>query len=305
MNDAIYKIIRSEMLTPPARVNAVMEEIERRHAGRIEAFVYYGSSLRELDNPEKMLDFYVLVDSYRRTHKNIFRAMLNKLIPPAVYYLEHVGEDSVVSTCKYSILSLSEFEKKCDKEALLSQVWGRFSQPCILLNPRNEAAQERVFQARVKAVEYMASQTAPLLMGKASAADFWGRGFYESYRTEIRPESSVGRSAEIVARFQERYNTLTTALYGEPDKKGIYTLPQDDLSHCKRKWFLRRLIGKPVAAIRIVNSAATFDGGLDYILRKVKNHSGVTLKPTPFQQKHPVLCSPVLGWKLWRMGAFK
>jgi len=155
MNDAIYNIISRETLNPPARVSAVMDAIKLRHEGRIEAFIYYGSSLRELDNPDKMLDFYVLVDSYRKTHRNGLRAMLNKLIPPAVYYLEHMDEDGVLSTCKYSILSLSEFEKKCGKAALLSQVWGRFSQPCILLSPRSDAAQNRVFKARTRAVEYM------------------------------------------------------------------------------------------------------------------------------------------------------
>lgn len=307
MHDPIYHIIRSEVLEPPSRITQVMNAIKQRHKGRIEAFIYYGSSLRELDNPEKMLDFYVLVDSYRMTHKNMFRATLNTLIPPAVYYLEHQGEDGILSTCKYSILSLDAFEKKCGKAALLSQVWGRFSQPCILLDPRNEAAQDRIFKARVTAVKYMASQTAPLFTDKTkvTAAQFWGRGFYESYRTEIRPESSVDRSAEIVAKFETRYNAIMAALYGSPDASGLYALPNGNKSACKRKWFLRRLVGKPVAAIRIINSAATFDGGLDYILRKVRNHSGVSLEPTKFQRKHPVLCSPVLGWKLWRMGAFR
>ncbi len=304
MNTAIYDIISSETLDPPARVTAVIDIIKTRHADRIEAFIYYGSSLRELDNPEKMLDFYVLVDSYRKTHKNPIRAVLNKLIPPAVYYLEHTNEGNIVSTCKYSILSLSDFEKKCGKAALLSQVWGRFSQPCILLGARNTTARDRIFKARVKAVEYMAAQTAPLIEAKTRAADFWGRGFYESYRTEIRPESSVGRAAEIVAKFETRYNALTAALYGAPDENGFFDIPQSNHGACRRKWWLRRCIGKPVAAIRIINSAATFDGGLDYILRKVKNHSGVSLHPTKFQRKHPVICSPILAWKLWRMGAF-
>ena len=304
MSDAILNIIQSEVMEPPARVTALMDIIKARHQGRIEAFIYYGSSLREIDNTDKMLDFYVLVDSYRKTHKNPIRAILNKLIPPAVYYLEHMGKDNTLSTCKYSILSLGEFEKKCGKAALLSQVWGRFSQPCILLGARTDNVQNRIFEARMKAVKYMAAQTAPLIDTPVGAADFWGRGFYESYRTEIRPESSVGRSAELVAKYQTRYTDLTTALYGPPDENGLYTLPKGNKAACQRKWFWRRCVGKPVAAIRILNSAATFDGGLDYVLRKVKNHSGVSLTPTKFQRKHPVICSPVLAWKLWRMGAF-
>lgn len=301
----VLDIIKSETLDPPARVTEVMNIIRERHAGRVQAMVYYGSSLRELDNPEKMLDFYVLVDSYRKTHGTGIRALLNKLIPPAVYYVEHRAKDGSLSTCKYSILSLSEFEKRCTGRALLSQVWGRFSQPCAVLWSQNQAVLDRVWAARVNAVETMAQVTAPLLDGSATSSEFWGRGFYESYRTELRPESSTGRSEEIVARFAERYEAITTSLYGAPNTDRVYDLPSDQEKLAKTLWFLRRCLGKPAAAIRILNSAATFDGGLDYVSRKVENHSGVKLDPTPAQRRHPVLFSPVLFWKLWRQGAFR
>jgi len=127
---SVLDIIKTETLDPPARVTDVMTLIRGRHTDRVQAMVYYGSSLRELDNPEKMLDFYVLVDSYRKTHGAGPRAFINRFIPPAVYYVEHPSDDGTISTCKYSILSLSEFEKRCSSRAFLSQVWGRFSQPC-------------------------------------------------------------------------------------------------------------------------------------------------------------------------------
>lgn len=301
----VLDIIKGETLDPPKRVTDVMTLIRERHADRVQAMVYYGSSLRELDNPEKMLDFYVLVDSYRKTHGTGLRALINRFIPPAVYYLEQTSDDGIISTCKYSILSLSEFEKRCSKRAFLSQVWGRFSQPCAVLWAKNDDIINRVWAARVVAIETMAGETVPLLAGSATASELWGRGFYESYRTELRPESSTGRSEEIVERFKERYGDITTALYGNPDANGTYTLPTDGLSRTKRRWFGRRLRGKPAAALRILLSAATFDGGIDYIARKVENHSGVKLAPTPAQRKHPVLHSPFLFWKIWRKGAFK
>jgi len=213
----VLDIIKGETLEPPQRVTDVMDIIRERHADRVQAMVYYGSSLRELDNPDKMLDFYVLVDSYRKTHGMRLRAVLNRYIPPAVYYVEHRSEDGTLSTCKYSILSLSEFEKRCSTRAFLSQVWGRFSQPCVVLWSKNKTVLERVWNARVVAVETMAGQTAPLLNGSATAPELWGRGFYESYRTELRPESSTGRSEEIVARFAERYIAITTGLYGRAE----------------------------------------------------------------------------------------
>lgn len=303
MPDTLADILREEVMDVPPRVSEVCDLIEAAHAGRVQAFIYYGSSLRELDNPEKMLDFYVLVDSYRKTHRNPIRAFLNAIIPPAVYYLEHTHANGVVSTCKYSILSLKAFVRRSTKSALLSQVWGRFSQPCILLRPKSDVIKERVIAGREAAIRHIASETIPLLAETTSPADLWGRAFYESYRTELRPESSVERATEIVKRYEDRYRRITEILY--QSDRGVIYLPKDRKSGAKFRWFLRRLIGKPASAIRVVNSAATFDGGLDYVLRKLKNHSGVDYEPTPFEQKHFILMSPVLGWKLWRLGAFR
>lgn len=303
--DALLDLIKSEQLDPPARVHAVMNAIRTRHAGRVLGFVYYGSSLRDLDDADKMLDFYVLVDSYRKTHGSSlsgrWRALTNRLIPPAVYYLEQ-ETDGVLSTCKYSIITLDEFERRCG-DSFLSQVWGRFSQPCALLDASDPTIENRILQARAQAVRKLASETAPLFNAPATAPEFWGRAFYESYRTELRPESDDGRAREIVARYQDRYDTVSTALFGDP-VKGRYAVQSYQGDGSSRRWFFRRLIGRPVAAIRVLNSAATFDGGIDYVLRKIERHSGVSIEVTDAQRKHPVLWSPVLGWKLWRRGAF-
>ena len=304
MSESIKEILAEENVTPNARVTSVCEAIAARHPDRVQAFMYYGSSLRDLDNAEKMLDFYVVVDSYRKTHKNPLRALLNRLIPPAVYYYEQEDENGVLSTCKYSIISIAEFEKRCGAHALLSMVWGRLCQPSVMLFPKDELTAQRLMASRETAVNHMAAQITPLIKEPVTSTQFWAKGFYESYRTELRPESNESRAAEIVARYGERYEKLTTALYGPPDKNGFYILPETPSGPTKTKWFLRRLLGKPMTAIRVINSAATFEGGLDYVLRKLKNHSGVTIDPTPFQRKHPVICSPVLGWKLWRKGAF-
>jgi len=292
---------------PNDRVTRVCDDIKSRHENRVLAFVYYGSSLREMNNPEKMLDFYVIVDSYRKTHKNPIRIVLNAMIPPAVYYHEMRHPDNTLTTCKYSIVSIKAFERRSSSSALLSTVWGRFSQPCVLLFAKDEAIHERLMRARATAVQHIAKQTLPLFEKPADTQTFWARAFRESYRTELRPESSESRSKEIVARYQERYDALMVAFFGN-SQNGVYKLPVSSGSKqmmCRFKWFLRRLLGKPMTAIRLVNNGATFDGGLDYVLRKLKNHSGVTLDPTPAQRKHPILWSPVLGWKLWRKGAFK
>ena len=301
MSDPLLDLIRSEQLDPPDRVHSVMDTIRDRHPGRVLGFVYYGSSLRDLDDPDKMLDFYVLVDSYVATHGRGWRALTNRLIPPAVYYLEQ-ETDGVLSTCKYSIITLDEFERRC-RDGFLSQIWGRFSQPCALLGARDDTVADRIVMARADAVRKLARETAPLFDAPASANTFWGRAFFESYRTELRPESNDGRAREIVARYGARYEAVSQALFG-PDDDGLYAVQAYSGEGSWFRWFLRRMLGRPIAALRILNSAATFSGGLDYVLRKVERHSGVSLDVTDAQRRHPVLWSPVLGWKLWRKGAF-
>lgn len=308
MSDPIIDILEREQFTPSARVKAVCDDISARHDGRVLVFIYYGSSLRDMDDPEKMLDFYVIVDSYRKTHKNPIRAALNAFIPPAVYYHEMMHTDDVMTTCKYSIMSIKAFENRCSPRALLSMTWGRFSQPCIVLFPASDDVKSRIFSARASAIRHMAAQTAPLLDSPAASTPFWARGFRESYRTELRPESSEGRSIEIVEKYAARYANILDVLYGLPNESGQYILPKTSAAQrfrCRLKWAARRALGKPLGGIRVLNSAATFDGGLDYVLRKLSRHSGVTIDVSPSQRRHPLLWSPVLAWKLYRKGAFR
>ena len=215
--------------------------------------------------------------------------------------MENTNGDGSLSNCKYSIISFKSFEKRCAGGSFLSVVWGRFSQPCVLLFPVTDDVKTRVQSARARGILHVAAQTSPLFSGKINPIKFWSRGFMESYKTELRPESSEARSKEIVARYEDRYTALSDIIFGTS------TLPSNAVSAflCKTKWIGRRVWGKPVAAIRILSSAVTFDGGLDYVLHKLKNHSGVTIPVTDGQRRHPILWSPVLAWRLYRKGAFK
>lgn len=314
----ISTVLAQETAIASPRLEQTCTDIAAAHnqgsKNHVLGFLYYGSSLRDVDDASKMLDFYVIIDSYKTVHKGRpVRQFINRMIPPVVYYYERedINEDgqSTLTTCKYSLISLPEFERRCTRSAMLSVIWGRFSQPSLLYFPLTETIKSRILTARANAVLHLARSTEGLFNTPADncltdAVSFWGRGFRESYRTELRPESSEGRSKEIVVKYEQRYTQLMNIIYGPPNADGHYALPAASKPQAQRQWWRRRLIGKPITGLRVLCNAMTFDGGLDYVLRKVERHSGVTIEPTPFQQKHPVLCSPILGWKLWRKGAF-
>ncbi len=73
----------------------------------------------------------------------------------------------------------------------------------------------------------------------------------------------------------------------------------------RRRWRMRRLLGKSLHVLRLMKAAYTFTDGLDYILWKIEKHSGVRATPTPWQRRHPLMAAPALAWRLYRRGAFR
>jgi hypothetical protein len=60
-----------------------------------------------------------------------------------------------------------------------------------------------------------------------------------------------------------------------------------------------------LSSLRILKAALTFDGALDYLLWKIKRHSGVYIEPTALQSRYPLIFAWPLLFRLWRKGAFR
>jgi len=81
--------LRAELERPaPADAGLISNEILRRHGGGVAAVVYYGSCLRKATTEGGVLDFYVLVDSYRSVYDKRRLVWANALLAPNVFYLE-------------------------------------------------------------------------------------------------------------------------------------------------------------------------------------------------------------------------
>ena len=299
---------REQSATPPPRATAMADAIRAKHGQTVQAFVFYGSGLREADNLEKMLDYYVLTQSYSDVHGKGPKAFASFLLPPSVHFLESTDPHGQPMSSKYSIVSLPAFERRVSGHAREPMIWARFSQPCLIMACTDEDLRQRLLSNLAKAVMHFADQAAPLMAGKMTPRAFWARALAESYRTELRAERPLERAREIVDRYGKRYDALGQALFGPADADGMITVPAASgfaRQATRLKWATRRWVGKPATALRVLKAAFTFDGGLDYVLHKLKSHSDVEINVTPHQRRHPILWSPVLAWKLWRRGAFR
>jgi hypothetical protein len=185
------------------------------------------------------------------------------------------------------------------READNVSLWARFSQPSRLVWARDPTLAQTLASACAEAVLTMLGNTLPLLPTDASAEAIWRRAFEETYRAELRSEGT-GRAAELVAADAERYRSVTAL--------ARRAIPEDVLATaglCAAAWRRRRRTSKLLNLARLVKAAFTFEGALDYVLWKVKRHSGVALPVTEWQRRHPLLSAPLLAWRLYRRGAFR
>ncbi|MFZ5677706.1 MAG: hypothetical protein ACOZAM_32490 [Pseudomonadota bacterium] len=271
-----------------ADVRAMADHVLSRHRGAA-AILAYGSCLRGVGTDESLIDFYLLLDSDADVSANPVSRLGARLVPPNVYYAETI-HDGRILRCKYAVLTLPLFARRMRPETKNPYFWARFAQPAALVYASNGASRTRVIEAISQAVVTMyraALATAP--QGSA-AADIWRRGFEETYRTELRPESG-GRAGELVAANAVFYEQAA-GLIGRPKVPPV-------------SWQMRRWQGKALSMARLAKAAFTFEGGASYAAWKIERHSGRKIELSPWQRRHPVLAGLMLLPKLLWRGALK
>lgn len=314
--ESLRAIVAAELRQPvPAAVLAMRDEIRRRHPCGIEAMLFYGSCLRRGEPVEGVLDFYLLVDDYRRFYGRAKPALANAVLPPNVFYAECRWND-VTLRAKYAVVSSRQFAKGTSRRSLLSALWARFAQPARLVMAIDEAAAAAVERALAEAVVALVEAALPLLPERFDTATLWQSAFRATYGAELRSEGPE-RAGELYAADRARYDAVTphalgelaeAAGYGQAEAGGgrfVVALPARLRRRGLWRWRLRRPLGKLLNLLRLIKGGFTFSGGLDYILWKVERHSGVQVTVSPWQRRHPVLGAPAIAWRLYRRGGFR
>jgi hypothetical protein len=281
------------------------EELRTRYGAATAGVVFYGSCLRQSTDVGLMLDFYVLVDSYRRAVGHPISAAFAALLPPNVYYHEMPFEGRTVRA-KVAVIAVSQFLHGTGPETFASSLWARFSQPALILYARNSELHRRLVNALAAAVQTTIESVLPLMETRFTAREVWLRALAESYGAELRPEQDAKR-AELVEAELPRYDRVTTAVLGAPDADGRHVrgTPDSDRAAAAQAWRLRRIQGKTLNALRLVKAAFTFQGGLDYAVWKIERHSGVKIELTPSERKRPLMTGARLFLQTLKRGGIR
>lgn len=293
---------------------ALRDALLSQYGESVDAMLFYGSCLRSGDALDGLVDLYLVVNSYRRAFPGMLHALFNSLLPPNVYFLEIEVNGNPVRT-KYAVISTQDLERGTSPSWFHSYLWGRFSQPCGVLYSRDRESGRRVQHALAQAIVTFLIRVLPALPERLDTAAIWQQGLALCYRAELRTEKPE-RAIHLYRSWKDHYRSVTPlAMDGLPfavqteqaGERIFYRVQIPELARTAARlgWLLRRLQGKILSILRLMKSAFTFQGGMDYIAWKLERHTGVPVEVTPRMRRHPLLYSWGLVWRLYRRGVFR
>lgn len=290
----------------------LLEKIRRKHGSALLAILVYGSWLR--GKRDTMLDFYVLVEDYHSLDA-AWQGWMCTLLPPNVYHIHDKTGDSGTNNpamrAKYALLTLRRFRHAMQHD-FHSYFWARFAQPCEVLYVRDDATQTVLTEAFNSASRNFVRRVLPAMGDLFSSGELWTRGLSLTYQCELRTESS--KRGESIYDYNPAYfDSVTNAFARDnpnlsgPEPEQLFRNQSSGFSRrlSSLSWWLRRIQGKLLSALRLFKAAFTFNEPLEYLLWKIERHSGIYIKPSPRQLRHPLIFSWPLIWKLYRRGAFR
>jgi hypothetical protein len=249
----------SEAVDP--RVSEMAAVIAAEYGDAARAVLFYGSCLRSRELDGLMLDFYVIVSSYRDAYRRRWLATANRLIPPNVFPFEHRG-----LAAKYAVLSEDDFLRLNGPETLSVSVWARFAQPSRLVWFADEAAAELCTRAVARAAPTLIDAARPMIAGDRldDSLQLWREAFALTYRAELRAERG-SRASSVVDADPERYRRFTgpalaAACAGRLLPDGAVQLEpatEGQRGRAVALWARRRRAGKALTVIRLTKASAT------------------------------------------------
>ena len=283
-------LVAAELAEPVDRhVTAMAAALAAQYPGAARAVLFYGSCLREKQLDGLMLDFYLIVSSYRAAYGRGWRAFANRLLPPNVFPFAHDG-----LIAKYAVLSEADFHRLNGPEAGDVSVWARFAQPSRLVWTADEAARDAAIAAVARAAPTLLGYARPMTEAGAEPSSLFRRGFDLTYASELRAERQ-GRSGSIVDTDPDRYRRF-----------GAAALPlAAPAGNAARSWRRFRRRGKALTLARLAKATTTYAGGVDYIAWKINRHAGTEIVVKPWQRRWPILGALILLPRLLRRGVIR
>lgn len=287
------------MLDGPGR--ALLEELSTGAGDTLGAAVFFGSrssgvattaaSAYDLmlvcDKPARFYEAMQAAGLLRRSASLL--ALLDPLLPPTQVRL---ARDPWL--VKASVLSLSALRRATSTARKDQFLAGRLFQDVHVVWARDDAFAHEVLGAVDSARLVTLDWVAPDLAASFTAEEYLRQLFRTSFRFEVRPETGGRADALATAqapRLVPIFDGVLRRLAAEGRLlevgEGTYALAQPVSGTFGRRAFMEW--SRVRATARWPKHAITFDGWLDYIVRKAERHSGETIVLGPWERRLPFL----------------
>ncbi|HQZ18528.1 MAG TPA: hypothetical protein PLD86_16770 [Vicinamibacteria bacterium] len=236
--------------------------------------------------------FYRAMSRAGYLHRSpVLLGLLDGLLPPTQIRLVH-GAGLV----KASVLSLAAFQRATSAARRDQFVAGRLFQDVHVVWVGSPEAARQVEDAIDSARRVTLDWVAPDLPARFSASEYVRQLFRTSFRFEVRPETGGradalfdAQAGRLVPAFEGVLKDLVASGRLRATEDGAFSLPGPP----PRGQILRRRLylewSRVRATARWPKHAVTFDGWLDYIIRKAERHSGETIVLTPLERRFPLI----------------
>ena len=311
----VLEIVSQPSAQPiPASIQAAGNFLAKKYGQAVQGILLYGSCLRAGTDQDGLVDCYVIVDQYASVYPSAWLALLNRWLPPNVFYGEVNLEERIIRM-KYAVLSIEDFERSVTPKWFHSYFWGRFAQPTAVMACPSQAMNQRIISGLGRAVLTFLGNVVPQMPQQFSAKDAWSIGLALSYGAELRAESK-GRITTLWDSSQAYYEQVAHVTFSAHFPKikiiqrhdiTMYEIEFSMVGYTKNRlaWTVRKVQGKILSILRLMKAAFTFQGGADYLIWKIERHSGVKIELTPAQRRHPIWAGLTTFWRLYRQGAFR
>jgi hypothetical protein len=284
------------------------QELALAAAGTLDGLVFFGSRRTGAarSNAWSAYDVFVVVHRYRPFYEAMRRSglsgkgarvmsLLSRWLPPTQYSIRF--ESSPVHL-KAAVIRSDTFHRETSPRRRDHFCIGRLFQPSRILYARDGAAREALVDDLVSAHAETWQWSRPWLP-PAFDADGYGRNALKvSMSWEVRPESP-GRAEALWDAQREEQSPGFEALLSElaargelvpaAGAEGLWSpvRPVSRLEASRLKLYFRRSIARSTA--RWLKHVLSFEGWLDYILRKAHRHGGEPVELSERERRWPLI----------------
>jgi len=308
--EALREAVRAQAFpaVPSAEAAAAARAVAEAGGPEVRAVVFFGSR-KSRARPDRWsaYDYFVLVRRYAGFYRALraagrlgrpagLVAALNRVLPPNQISLDASGPEGQRLAAKCAVASLDAFARETSPRRHDHFFLGRLFQPAEVVYVADAETAQAILDGLTWAHHLTLDWVRPCLPERFDADAFTRALLRVSFRAEIRPEPA-GRAVALWEAQRETLRAVYPVVLAERVKSGDLREPEPGVFALARpvgagerlglalyfRWSLVR------ATARWLKYVVTFQGWLDFIVRKAQRHSGQEIQLTPRERRWPLV----------------